>query len=140
MTQLFETQDQILTTSKFSDAYGELSVNKAVIDLHLKTPLSLPRNAQLFPENREMVGGFIFKALAKSGLMLVSEEFKYQRVTVDPEVCCVCVSPIPFAPKRISIKESPRDSKVNKNSMILENDKYLKNEPNQTLYLFRNIL
>ena len=90
MTQLFETQDQILTTSKFSnDTYGELSVNKAVIDLHLKTPLSLPRNAQLFPENREMVGGFIFKALAKSGLMLVSEEFKYQRVTVDPEVCCV---------------------------------------------------
>lgn len=93
MTQLFETQDQILTTSKFSNdsTYGELSVNKAVIDLHLKTPLSLPRNAQLFPENREMVGGFIFKALAKSGLMLVSEEFKYQRVTVDPEVCCVCM-------------------------------------------------
>ena len=96
MTQLFETQDRILTTSKFSDAYGELSVNKAVIDLHLKTPLSLPRNAQLFPENREMVGGFIFKALAKSGLMLVSEEFKYQRVTVDPEVCCVCLCSYTF--------------------------------------------
>ena len=93
MTQLFETQDQILTTSKFSSdaaaSYGELSVNKAVIDLHLKTPLSLPRNGQLFPENREMVGGFIFKDLAKSGLMLISEEFKYQRVTIDPEVCCV---------------------------------------------------
>ena len=54
---------------------------KDIIDLHLKNPLSLPRNSDLFPENREIVGGFIFKSLAKYGLLVTSEEFQYQKVS-----------------------------------------------------------
>ena len=86
MTRLFEVEDSILVSSKSSDVYGELGVNKALIDLHLKSPLSLRRNAQMFPKNRDMVGGFIFKSLAKSGLMVKSEEFQFQKVTIDIEV------------------------------------------------------
>ena len=41
----------------------------------------MPRNSDLFPENREIVGGFIFKSLAKYGLLVTSEEFQYQKVS-----------------------------------------------------------
>ena len=55
------------------------------MELHLRKVLSLPRNAKIFQENRQKVGGFIFKALAKSGLMVGSYKFNFQRVSVNDQ-------------------------------------------------------
>ena len=55
------------------------------MELHLKRVLSLPRNAKIFPKNREKVGGFIFKSLAKSGVMVGSYKFNYRKVTIDDQ-------------------------------------------------------
>ena len=55
------------------------------MELHLRKVLSLPRNAKIFEDNRLKVGGFIFKALAKSGLLVGSYKFNFQRVSVNDQ-------------------------------------------------------
>ena len=93
MSSLFLREDDILSEESRQNSnlsalsqktlFGDLSVNSQLMELHLTSALNLPRNAKLFPANRDKVGGFIFKSLAKSGLMVTSEEFKFEIVTVD---------------------------------------------------------
>ncbi len=89
MTSIFHKEDEILSGAANSSSsstlpnskFGELSVNRDLMELHLKSALTLARNARLFPNNRDQVGGFIFKSLAKSGLLVQSEEFLFHKVT-----------------------------------------------------------
>ncbi len=88
MKSVFDKEDEILASAAsskepVSEKYGELTVNTDLMELHMKSALSTPRNARLLPVKREAVGGFIFRSLAKSGLMVLSEKFQFRRVSIN---------------------------------------------------------
>lgn len=85
LTDIFNQEEEILKVAKADKLVTEnqLDVNQNVMELHLRQALSKPRNARLYAENRDFVGGFIFKSLAKSGLLVASEKFQFTKVTVD---------------------------------------------------------
>lgn len=81
MRKLFAQEEEI--SASFPEKNTELSAHKNLMKFHLQSLLSKPRNGKLFPANREEIGGFIFREMAKSGLLIKSEEFLYKKVTVD---------------------------------------------------------
>ena len=86
LKEVFQAEDEILATfSPASNPTDSLQSNRDLMELHLRKVLSLPRNAKIFEDNRLKVGGFIFKALAKSGLLVGSYKFHFQRVSVNDQ-------------------------------------------------------
>ena len=87
LKEVFDAEDEILATfsTASSSLTSNLQSNGDLMELHLRKVLSLPRNAKIFLANRQKVGGFIFKSMAKSGLMVGSYKFNFRRVTVNDQ-------------------------------------------------------
>ncbi len=85
MNELFEREDEILSASKVGtdSKYNDLAVNTELMELHMAMALNGPRNAKQFKPMRETIGGFIFRSMAKSGLMVMSDKFNFRKVTIN---------------------------------------------------------
>jgi hypothetical protein len=93
MDKVFLDEEEILSNLQPEGAkFGQLTVNTDLLKLRLKSALSTARNAQLFPKQRESIGGFIYRSFAKSGLMVASESFQYKKVTVDSNMVRIQLS------------------------------------------------
>ena len=93
------------------------------MEVHLRKVLSLPRNAKIFQENRQKVGGFIFKALAKSGLMVGSYKFNFQRVSVnDQEVKNLLFWGSKFLKREKHFQENGQKEKIENDSLLVRDN------------------
>ena len=56
----------------------DLLVSKEALRMELQTVLSLPRNSVTDPKSRELVGGYIYQKMGKSGLIVAMQDFKHK--------------------------------------------------------------
>ena len=120
LKEVFQAEDEILATFSPKDS---LQSNKDLMELHLRKVLSLPRNAKIFQENRQKVGGFVFKALAKSGLMVGSYKFNFQRVSVnDQEVKNLLFLGSKFLKREKHFQENGQKEKIENDSLLVRDN------------------